>query len=67
MSSEVEKILNKTLLILGTVTGVNGFALTDVDIMLGIGLKLTGFISFGFYVVINWDKVRVKFRKWKKK
>jgi hypothetical protein len=35
----------------------------SLNTMLDLGLKITSYISFGLFIIINWDKIKRFFKK----
>lgn len=38
-------------------TAVGGFSLSDIDAQLAVGLKITAYITFFFFVIINMERM----------
>jgi hypothetical protein len=63
MTHQHEIILNKTLLVGGTIFGSIGISLHEVHEILSVVLQFTGLISFVMFSIINWEKFIQAFKK----
>lgn len=57
MSNGVSEYISNTLLSIGTSSWAAVGFLTNIDLFLGLILKLTGIASFIIYVIINRKKI----------
>ena len=54
---------SKILLSIGTtILGITYMNLEQLDLVMAIGLKVTGFISFVIFLILNWKKLMERFK-----
>ena len=54
---------SKILLSIGTtILGITYMNLEQIDLVMAIGLKFTGFISFVIFLILNWKKLMERFK-----
>lgn len=59
----MKEVASKILLSIGgTVLGITYMNLEELDLVMAIGLKFTGFVSFVIYLVLNWRKLMDKIK-----
>ena len=62
---KIEWLSTKLSLTLGMVTG--GLTLTEIDVYLGLLLKIVSILSFIVVLVLNSGKLIIKIKEWFKK
>lgn len=63
MSTEHEQLLTIIMAPIAFVTGYLGLTLTEVDLMMAIGLKALSSVSMILIIAVNWDKGVARIKK----
>lgn len=64
MNEAKEALINKILLGIASTTGLFGMKLVDLDLILGIILKVISIISFALLIILNLDNLIKRIKEW---
>ena len=64
MDFDLENLITKCMLMIGTPSGILGMTLVDVDLRFAILLKLISIISFVIIIIINLEQFFCKLKKY---